>query len=118
MEKLYAPLLLVGSNIFMTYAWYGHLKDHKEKAIWLVVLISWGVAFFEYCLQVPANRLGSKVYSLGQLKVMQEVITMVVFAAFAILYMKVELRWDFLWAGLCLVGAAFFMFRGGMTPAA
>lgn len=114
MEKIYAPLLLVGSNIFMTYAWYGHLKDHRDKAIWLVILISWGVAFLEYCLQVPANRLGSKVYSLGQLKVMQEVITMVVFAAFALLYMKVPLKLDFLWASLCLVAAAFFMFRGGL----
>lgn len=118
MEKIYAPLLLIGSNVFMTYAWYGHLKDNRDKAIWLVILICWGVAFFEYCLQVPANRLGSKVYSLGQLKVMQEVITMVVFAAFAILYMKVPLKLDFLWAALCLVAAAFFMFRGGFDPAA
>jgi uncharacterized protein (DUF486 family) len=116
LEKLYAPLLLVGSNLFMTYAWYGHLKDNKDKALWLVILISWGVAFFEYCLQVPGNRLGSKVYSLGQLKVMQEVITMVIFAAFAIFYMKVPLKLDFLWAGLCLVAAAFFMFRGGLNP--
>jgi uncharacterized protein (DUF486 family) len=115
LDKLYAPLLLVGSNLFMTYAWYGHLKDNKDKALWIVILISWGVAFFEYCLQVPANRMGAKVYSLAQLKVMQEIITMVVFAAFALLYMKVPLKLDFLWAGLCLVAAAFFMFRGGLA---
>lgn len=117
MEKIYPPLLLIGSNVFMTYAWYGHLKDHKDKALWIVVLISWGVAFFEYCLQVPANRLGMKAYSLVQLKVMQEVITMVVFAAFAIFYMGDKLKLDYLWAGLCLAGAAFFMFRNGISPA-
>ena len=113
MEMLYPPLLLVGSNLFMTYAWYGHLKDNKASALWIVILISWGVAFFEYCLQVPANRLGAKVYSLGQLKVMQEVITMVVFAGFAVFVLGEKLRLDYLWAGLCLVGATFFMFRGG-----
>ena len=117
MDKLYTPLLLVASNVFMTYAWYGHLKDHKEKAVWLAILVSWGVAFFEYCLQVPANRLGFKAgFTLGPLKVMQEVITMGVFAAFAVLYMKAPLKLDFLWAGLCLVAAAFFMFRGGLSP--
>lgn len=117
MDKLYTPLLLIGSNLFMTYAWYGHLKDQKTSMLWLAILISWGVAFFEYCLQVPANRIGMKVgYSLGQLKVMQEVITMAVFAAFAIFYMKVPLKLDYLWAGLCLVAAAFFMFRGGINP--
>jgi uncharacterized protein (DUF486 family) len=114
MDKLYPPLLLIGSNVFMTYAWYGHLKDQKNTALWIAIGISWGVAFFEYCLQVPANRLGAKVYSLGQLKVMQEVITMAVFAAFAIFYMGDKLKLDYLWAGLCLVGAAFFMFRGGV----
>jgi uncharacterized protein len=118
MERLYAPLLLIGSNLFMTYAWYGHLKDARDKALWLVVLIAWGVAFFEYCLQVPANRLGFKVYSLAQLKVMQEVITMAVFAGFAVFYMGEKLRLDFLWAGLCLVGAAYFMFRGVPAPGA
>ena len=116
MEKLYAPLLLMGSNLFMTYAWYGHLKDQKNTALWLVILTSWGVAFFEYCLQVPGNRLGAKVYSLGQLKVMQEVITMTVFVAFAVLYLKVPLKMDYLWAALCLVAAAFFVFRGGVNP--
>ncbi len=113
MDKLWTPLLLIGSNVFMTYAWYGHLKDQKNAALWLAVLVSWGVAFFEYCLQVPGNRLGIQAgYSLGQLKVMQEVITMAVFAAFAVFYMGEKLKLDFLWAGLCLVGAAYFMFRG------
>lgn len=111
MTRLTAVLLLVGSNLFMTYAWYGHLKDFKTKPLMIVILISWGVAFFEYCLQVPANRIGSAHYSLGQLKVMQEVITMCVFALFCTLYMKERLTLDFLWAGLCLVGAAYFMFR-------
>jgi hypothetical protein len=117
MNWLYAPLLLVVSNVFMTYAWYGHLKDMATKPIWFAILASWGVAFLEYCFQVPANRLGSQAYSLGQLKVMQEVITMVVFFAFATFYMKKPLTLDFLWAGLCLVAAAFFMFRGGIAPA-
>lgn len=118
MNKLWTPLLLVGSNLFMTYAWYGHLKDHKNSPLWIAIAVSWGVALLEYCLQVPANRIGAEVgYELGQLKVMQEVITMVVFAGFAVVYMKVPLKLDFLWAGLCLVAAAFFMFRGGISPA-
>ncbi len=119
MDKLYTPLLLLGSNVFMTYAWYGHLKDQKSAMLWIAILVSWGIAFFEYCLMVPANRLGMKAgYNLGQLKVMQEVITMAVFAAFALFYMKVPLKLDFLWAALCLVAAAFFIFRGGVNPAA
>jgi hypothetical protein len=116
MDKWYAPFLLICSNIFMIYAWYGHLKDFKHKGLVLVIFISWGVAFFEYCLQVPANRLGAQHYSLAQLKVMQEVITMCVFAVFCLLYMKESLRLDFLWAGLCLVAAAYFMFRGATVP--
>lgn len=112
MGRLWTVVLLTASNFFMTYAWYGHLKDFKNKPLLMVILISWGVAFFEYCLQVPANRIGYQHYSLGQLKVMQEVITMCVFALFSVLYMKQELKLDFLWAGLCLVGAAYFMFRG------
>jgi uncharacterized protein (DUF486 family) len=96
----------------MTYAWYGHLKDLKGKALFLVVMASWTVAFFEYCLQVPANRIGHDVFSLGQLKVIQEVVTVCVFAVFSVVYMKEPLRLDFLWAGLCLVAAAYFMFRG------
>lgn len=111
MDRLMPVLLLVGSNIFMTYAWYGHLKDLRTRPLLFVIMISWGVAFFEYTLQVPANRIGAAHYSLGQLKVMQEVITMTVFAGFATFYFKEKLTLDFLWAGLCLVGAAFFMFR-------
>lgn len=107
-----APMvLLIFSNLFMTYAWYGHLKDMRAKPLLMVILVSWGVAFFEYCLQVPANRIGIGFYSLAQLKIIQEVITMSVFAAFCILYMKQNLTWDYLWASLCLAGAAFFMFR-------
>ena len=114
-----APILLVFSNIFMTYAWYGHLKDFKSKSLWIASLASWAVAFFEYCLQVPANRIGFQQagISLAQLKVMQEVITMCVFAAFAVIYMRERLTMNFLYAGLCLVAAAFFMFRD-LKPAA
>ncbi|WP_374000072.1 DMT family protein [Bdellovibrio bacteriovorus] len=112
MNNAYAPLgLLFISNVFMTFAWYGHLKTLKSSALWLVILISWGVAFFEYVFQVPANRLGSNYYSLPQLKIIQEVITMVVFAGFSVLYMKQSLKLDYLWAGLCLIGAVYFIFR-------
>lgn len=103
--------LLVLSNIFMTFAWYGHLKGFKTSPLWIVILVSWGIAFFEYVLQVPANRLGSERFTLAQLKIMQEVITMVVFAGFSVLYMKESLKMDYLWAGLCLVGAVYFIFR-------
>lgn len=111
MNKLYPILLLIIANIFMTYAWYGHLKDMRSKPLLLVIIASWSVAFFEYCFQVPANRLGHQVYSLGQLKIMQEVITMCVFAAFSMLYMKEKITLDYLWAGFCLVGAVYFIFR-------
>ncbi|MCB1050716.1 MAG: DMT family protein [Acidobacteria bacterium] len=111
MGKLTPILMLFGSNLFMVYAWYGHLKDMKNKALWLVILLSWGVAFFEYCLQVPANRIGQASYTLAQLKVLQEIITMLVFAGFCVWYLKQPLKWDYFWACLCLVGAAFFMFR-------
>lgn len=114
--RLTPILLLVCSNVFMTYAWYGHLKDMRGKALLLAILVSWGVAFFEYCLQVPANRIGFQYYSLGQLKVMQEVITMGVFGFFCVFYMKESLNLDFLWASVCLVGAAYFMFRGIASP--
>ena len=112
--RLATPALLVGSNLFMTYAWYGHLKDAKNAPLWTAILVSWGVAFLEYCLQVPANRIGfaEAGYSMQQLKVLQEVITMAVFAAFAAWYMKERITLDFLWASLCLVAAAWFMFRG------
>lgn len=108
-----APILLVGSNIFMTYAWYGHLKDFKSKPLWIAIGASWLVAGLEYCLQVPANRIGFEQagYSLAQLKIMQEVITMCVFAAFAVLYMREKLTMNFVYASLCLVGAVFFIFR-------
>lgn len=112
-EWLKPVALLVLSNVFMTFAWYGHLKDLRERPVYVAILVSWGIALFEYALQVPANRIGIQYYDLGQLKVMQEVITMVVFAAFAAIYMRQPLKLDFLWAGLCLVGAAYFMFRSG-----
>jgi uncharacterized protein (DUF486 family) len=116
--RLTVPGLLVLSNLFMTYAWYGHLKDARNAPLWTAILLSWGVAFLEYCLQVPANRIGFQEagYSLQQLKVMQEVISMGVFAAFAALYMKERITLDFLWASLCLVAAAWFMFRGVRAP--
>lgn len=104
-------LLLFISNIFMTYAWYGHLKDFKAKPLLIVILISWGIAFFEYCFLVPANRMGFEHYSLPQLKIIQEVITMAVFAGFTVWYMKIPLTWNYLWAALCLLGAVFFIFR-------
>lgn len=103
--------LLFLSNIFMTMAWYGHLKNHKESPLWIVILASWGIAFFEYCLQVPANRLGSEKMNLSQLKIAQEVITMTVFAGFSVWYMKMPLKLDYLWASLCLIGAVYFIFR-------
>ncbi len=103
--------LLFLSNIFMTFAWYGHLKSLRETALWVAILVSWGIAFFEYALQVPANRIGYGQYTLPQLKIIQEVITMVVFAGFSVLYMKQSLKLDFLWAGLCLIGAVYFIFR-------
>ena len=103
--------LLFLSNIFMTYAWYGHLKTLGSKPLWIAILVSWGVAFFEYCFQVPANRIGFQHFSLAQLKIMQEVITMVVFSLFAVFYMKDELNRNFLYASLCLIGAVYFIFR-------
>ena len=109
---LIAVLLLSLSNVFMTFAWYAHLKELNHKPWFVAALVSWGIAFFEYALQVPANRIGFSVMSLPQLKIMQEVIALSVFVPFAVLYMKVELKWDFLWASLCLMGAVYFMFRG------
>ena len=105
-------LLLVCSNIFMTFAWYAHLRDISAKPWFVAVLVSWGIAFFEYTLQVPANRIGFRSLDLGQLKILQEVITLTVFVPFAVFYMKQPFRTDFLWAGLCLLGAVYFMFRG------
>ena len=111
MSRFAPMIMLLLSNVFMTYAWYGHLKDLKTKPLMLAIAVSWSVAFLEYCLQVPANRIGHQFYSLGQLKVMQEVITMCVFAGFCTFYMRERPSLDFLWAGFCLVGAAYFMFR-------
>ena len=104
-------LLLVCSNLFMTFAWYGHLKNMSSKPWWIAALVSWGIALFEYLIQVPANRIGFQAMALAQLKIMQEVITLSVFVPFSILYMKEGFKLDFIWAGLCLVGAVYFMFR-------
>ena len=104
-------VLLVGSNVFMTFAWYAHLKNLSTKPLIVAVLASWGIAFFEYMLQVPANRTGYAAMTLGQLKMLQEVITLSVFVPFAIFYMKQPWKSDFLWAGLCMVGAVYFVFR-------
>src|SRR5690242_4099117 len=105
-------LLLIGSNVFMTFAWYAHLKNLGTRPLIVAILASWGIAFFEYTLQVPANRIGFGTLSLGQLKVIQEVITLSVFIPFAIFYMKQPIKLDFVWAALCMVGAVFFVFRG------
>ena len=105
--------LLVLSNVFMTVAWYGHLKNLASKPWWIAALISWGIALFEYLLQVPANRIGATQFSLAQLKIMQEVITLSVFVPFAVMYMDQPMKLDFLWAGFCLLGAVYFIFRGG-----
>jgi len=104
-------LLLICSNVFMTFAWYGHLKDLKSKPLWIAIVASWGIAFFEYVLQVPANRIGHAGFSIGQLKILQEVITLSVFVPFALLYMKEPVKLDYLWAALCLCGAVYFVFR-------
>ncbi len=108
-------VLLAGSNVFMTFAWYGHLKSMASRPLWYVIAASWGIAFFEYCLQVPANRIGATGFSVAQLRIMQEVISLSVFVAFLWAYMKEPLKLDYLWAGLCLVGAVYFVFRG-LTP--
>ena len=107
-------VLLTASNIFMTFAWYAHLKHLNERKWWIAALVSWGIALFEYMLQVPANRIGYTVLSLGQLKIIQEVITLAVFVPFVVLYMREPLRLDYLWAGLCILGAVYFIFRAQM----
>lgn len=112
MQKIgLTAFLLVCSNVFMTFAWYGHLKHLSTKPWIVAALVSWGIALFEYLLQVPANRIGYTTMSLGQLKLLQEVITLAVFAPFSVLYMRQPLKLDFLWAGLCLLGAVYFVFR-------
>ena len=108
---LIAAVMLVFSNIFMTFAWYGHLKNLSTKPWIVAALISWGIALFEYLIQVPANRIGHQTMNLGQLKILQEVITLAVFVPFSVWYMKEPLKLDYLWAGLCIVGAVFFIFR-------
>ena len=108
---LSAALLLTASNLFMTFAWYAHLKNLADKPWWIAALASWGIALFEYLLQVPANRIGFSVMSLGQLKILQEVITLLVFVPFAVFYMDQKLSLNYLYAGLCLVGAVYFIFR-------
>lgn len=105
-------VLLALSNIFMTFAWYAHLKNLKAAPWYIAVVVSWGIAFFEYLIQVPANRMGYGTFSLGQLKIMQEVITLAVFVPFAVYYMGQPLKLDYLWAACCLAGAVFFIFRG------
>ncbi len=104
-------LLLLASNVFMTFAWYAHLRNLHDRQWYVAALASWGIALFEYLLQVPANRIGYTQLSVAQLKITQEVVTLSVFAPFAVLYMREPLKWDYLWAGLCLLGAVYFMFR-------
>ncbi len=103
--------LLFLSNVFMTFAWYGHLSTLRDKPVWIAILVSWGIAFFEYCLMVPANRMGADALTLGQLKILQEVITLTVFAAFAVLYAGERLTWNYAGAAVCMCGAAWFIFR-------
>ncbi len=108
---LISSLLLLCSNIFMTFAWYAHLKEMGHKPWIIAALISWGIALFEYLIQVPANRIGHTSLSVGQLKIMQEVIALTVFVPFSVLYLKEQIKLDYLWAGLCILGAVFFVFR-------
>jgi uncharacterized protein len=114
---LTAIVLLSLSNVFMTFAWYAHLKELNNKPWIIAALVSWGIAFFEYLLQVPGNRIGFTAMSVGQLKILQEVITLSVFVPFAVLYLKEPLKLDYLWAGLCMLGAVFFMFRSRWSGA-
>lgn len=108
---LQTGLLLTASNVFMTFAWYAHLKNLSDRPWWIAALVSWGIALFEYLFQVPANRIGHSELSLAQLKILQEVITLTVFVPFAVLYMQQPLKLDFLWAALCILGAVYFIFR-------
>ena len=108
---LHAILLLMLSNVFMTFAWYAHLKEMSAKPWYVAALVSWGIALFEYLLQVPANRIGHTQMSVPQLKILQEVITLSVFVPFSLVYLREPLKLDYLWAGLCLCGAVYFMFR-------
>jgi uncharacterized protein (DUF486 family) len=114
---LKTALLLTLSNIFMTFAWYGHLKNLANKPWWIAAIVSWGIALFEYLLQVPANRIGHTELNVGQLKIMQEAITLTVFMPFAFLYLKEPLRLNYLWAALCMCGAVYFMFKDAAPSA-
>ncbi|MES2976235.1 MAG: DMT family protein [Pseudomonadota bacterium] len=109
--SLQTILLLTASNVFMTFAWYGHLKNMSASPWYIAALVSWGIALFEYLLQVPANRIGYTQFNVGQLKIMQEVITLSVFVPFAMFYLKQPFKLDYVWAGLCMVGAVYFIFR-------
>ncbi len=104
-------LLLLIANIFMTFAWYAHLKDLSNKPLYIAILVSWGIAFIEYLFQIPANRIGFTQFNLAQLKILQEVLTLAVFVPFSVFYMNQPIKLDFLWAGLCLMGAVYFIFR-------
>ncbi len=108
---LITAMMLAVSNLFMTFAWYGHLKNLATSPWYVAALVSWGIALFEYIVQVPANRIGYTQLSLGQLKILQEVITLAIFVPFAVMYMNQPLKLDYLWAGLCLIGAVYFIFR-------
>ena len=111
MLKFTSPIiLLIISNVFMTFAWYGHLR-HKNSALWIVILVSWGIAFLEYCFQVPANRMGHEVYNVVQLKTIQEVITLIVFSLFSVLYLKEQFKWNYLIGFIFIILAVFFIFK-------
>ena len=116
LSNVFGPISFIGllmlSNVFMTFAWYAHLKNLSSKPWWIAVFASWGIALLEYAFQVPANRIGFEYFSLGQLKITQEVITLAVFVPFAVFYMGEPFKTDYIWAGLCLLGAVYFMFRG------
>ncbi len=116
-KVLITVIMLTCSNMFMTFAWYGHLKNLQHKPWIYAALISWAIAFFEYLIQVPANRIGFQVLNLAQLKIIQEVVTLLVFVPFSIFYMKESFRLDYLWAGLCIMAAVFFIFRTRLFPA-
>lgn len=108
---LQTTILLIASNVFMTVAWYGHLKNMNTKAWWFAALVSWGIALFEYLLQVPANRIGYTEYSVDKLKILQEVISLSVFVPFSMYFLNMPFKWDYLWAALCLIAAVYFIFR-------
>ena len=110
-SALLSLALLTVANVFMTFAWYGHLKNLKDSPLWMAILVSWGIALIEYCFQVPANRMGAEHYTLAQLKIMQEVITLTVFIGFSYLYFNEPVRMNYIYAGACMAGAVFFVFK-------